>query len=171
MLSDFTKDTSRPGRKRKPIDAHRLLSARLTIDKAHRTLRTWDVVAQHYGISKAAAHRLANDTNYRPSQATIDKVLATPQPIPPLVPVHPCPSCAARGIVKSHADGLDCNGNGGHAVVLAPGETVRRAGQSKPRRRYCRLCLPATLTPEQRRQVRAYALEIAGPVPGAEGGA
>jgi hypothetical protein len=124
MLSDFVKDKSRPGRKRKPIDAHRLLSARLTIDKAHRTLRTWDVVAQHYGISKAAAHRLANDTNYRPSQATIDKVLAAPQPVPPAIPVPPCPDCGS----VHHAR---CNGNGGHAVVLAPGETVRRPGQRK----------------------------------------
>jgi hypothetical protein len=37
-----------------------------------------------------------------------------------------------------------------------------------PRRRYCRLCLPATLTQEQRQQVRAYALEIAGLVPAQE---
>ena len=94
--------------------------------------------------------------------------LGLPAIYPPLVPVAPCPSCAARGIVKSHGDGLDCNGNGGTAVVLAPGETVRRPGQSKPRRRYCRLCLPATLTPEQRQQVRVYALELAGHAPALE---
>ena len=40
--------------------------------------------------------------------------------------------------------------------------------EASPRRRYCRLCLPVTLTQEQRQQVRTYALEIAGPVPGAE---
>ena len=33
---------------------------------------------------------------------------------------------------------------------------------------YYRPCLPATLTPEQRAQVRAYALELAGPAPGVE---
>ena len=33
---------------------------------------------------------------------------------------------------------------------------------------YYRPCLPATLTPEQRAQVRAYALELAGPEPALE---
>ena len=80
---------------------------------------------------------------------------------PPLVPVPPCPDCGS----VHHAR---CNGNGGTAVVLARGETVRRPGQSKPRRRYCRLCLPATLTSEQRQQVRAYALELAGHAPAQE---
>ena len=122
MLSDITKDTSRPGRKRKPLDAHRLLAARLTVDNAHRTLRTWDATAAHYGISKAAAHRLANDTNYRPSQAIVDRIWSTPIPQPPLVPVPPCPDCGS----VHHAR---CNGNGGTAIVLAPGETVRRHGQ------------------------------------------
>ena len=37
-----------------------------------------------------------------------------------------------------------------------------------PRRRYCRLCLPAWLTPEQRQQVRAYALELVGHAPALE---
>lgn len=41
--------------------------------------------------------------------------------------------------------------------------------QPSPRRRYCRPCLPVSLTPEQRRQVVAFALELAGPVPGVEG--
>ena len=40
-----------------------------------------------------------------------------------------------------------------------------------PRRRYCRPCLPATLTTEQRAKVRAYALDLAGPVPALEGSA
>jgi hypothetical protein len=129
-----------------------------------RTLRTWDAVAQHYGISKAAAHRLANDTSYRPSQATIDKVLAAPTPKPPAIPVPACPDCGS----VHHAR---CNGNGGHAVVLAPGETVRRPGQSRQRRNYWRPCLPASLTREQRAQVVAMAasLELAGRVPGVEG--
>lgn len=124
MLSDIAKNTSKPGRKRKPLDAHRLLAARLTVDNGHRTLRTWDAVATHYGISKAAAHRLANDTNYRPSQATIDKVLAAPQPQPSLIPVPSCHDCGS----VHHAR---CNGNGGTAVVLAAGETVRRPTRRK----------------------------------------
>ena len=37
--------------------------------------------------------------------------------------------------------------------------------EASPRRRYHRPCLPATLTPEQRAQVRAYALELAGHAP------
>ena len=80
---------------------------------------------------------------------------------PPLVPVPPCPDCGS----VHHAR---CNGNGGTAIVLADGETVRRPGQSKPRRQYCRLCLPVTLTPEQRAMVRAYALELAGHAPALE---
>ena len=87
--------------------------------------------------------------------------LGLPVLSPPLIPVPPCPDCGS----VHHAR---CNGNGGTAVVLAPGETVRRPGQSKPRRRYCRLCLPASLTPEQRRQVRAYALELVGHAPALE---
>jgi hypothetical protein len=126
MLSDIAKDTSRPGRKRKPFDMAALQNARGEVSLGYRVLRNWDATAAHYGISKAAAHRLANDPNYRPSQATIDKVLATPRPVPPLVPVPPCPDCGS----VHHAR---CNGNGGTAVVLAPGETVRRSGQSKPR--------------------------------------
>lgn len=100
---------------------------------AHETLRNWDAVAAHYGISKAAAHRLANDPAYRPSQAVVDRVRAMPLPQPPQIPVTPCPSCAARGITRSHGDGLDCNGNGGAAIVLAPNETVRKTKQARPR--------------------------------------
>ena len=56
-----------------------------------------------------------------------------------------------------------------HYVTLDPDVVaVRRPAQPRQRRRYCRLCLPATLTPEQRAQVRAYALELAGPAPGVE---
>lgn len=129
MLSDIAKNTSKPGRKRKPLDAHRLLAARLTVDNGHRTLRTWDAVATHYGISKAAAHRLANDTNYRPSRATIDKVLAAPQPQPSQIPVPPCPDCGS----VHHAR---CNGRPVAAVVvLTPGQRV-----TTPRpRRYSRI--------------------------------
>ena len=150
-----------PGRPQKPVDDESLKLARLLMNSTRRVLRTWDATAAHYGISKAACYRIAKDDKYRPAQATIDKVLAAPSPVPPLVPVPACPDCGS----VHHAR---CHGNGGAVVVLAQGETVRRPGQSKPRRRYCRLCLPATLTPEQRQQVRAYALELAGPVPALE---
>ena len=158
MPSDFTKDNSRPGRKRKPIDKAALVMARKTLAKAHNTLRNWDAVAAHYGISKAAAHRLANDLSYRPSQSLVDKIRQAPMPTPPLIPVPPCSDCGS----VHHAR---CNGNGGVAVVLAPGETVRRPAQPKRRRRYWRPCLPASLTPEQRAQVVELAATLAGPVP------
>jgi len=48
--------------------------------------------------------------------------LGLPMLTPPLVPVPPCPDCGS----VHHAR---CNGNGGTAIVLAPGETVRRPGQ------------------------------------------
>ncbi len=95
---------------------------------------------------------------------------------PPLVSVHPCPSCAARGIVRSHADGLDCNGNGGHAIVLAPGETVRRPGRAKRRPPVRRPWMGAELTAamdaagmtdENVRQI--VARWLAGRNPGEEG--
>jgi hypothetical protein len=161
-----------PGRKRKPLDAESLKLARLTMRLSWRTLRTWDATAAHYGISKAAAHRLANDTNYRPSQATIDKVLAAPEPRPPAIPVPACPDCGS----VHHAR---CNGNGGHAVVLAPGETVRRPGQ-RQRQRVRRPWMGAELTAEMdkagvtdatvRWLVTRYIFEkeLAGRVPGVE---
>lgn len=154
MLSDFTKDTSRPGRKPKPIDAASLQLARQTIRAGHKTLRTWDAVAAHYGISKAAAHRLAKDNRYRPSQVAIDKVLTASKPAPPLVPVTPCPSCAARGITRSHGDGLDCNGNGGHAIVLADGQRV--ATKRKPRQ-YSRIAdMPVPILARAIRERQAW---------------
>ncbi len=93
-----------------------------------------------------------------------------------LVSVHPCPSCEARGIVKSHADGLDCHSNGGHAIVLAPGETVRRPAKAKRRRPVRRPWMGAELTAamdaagmtdEDVRQI--VAREVAGRAPGMEG--
>jgi hypothetical protein len=129
MLSDIAKDTSRPGRKRKSLDKASLVVARQVMDMAHHTLRNWDAVAAHYGISKAAAHRLANDPNYRPSQAVVDKIREKPLPLPPAIPVPPCPDCGS----VHHAR---CNGNAGVVVVLAPGERVttpRGPWQSKAR--------------------------------------
>lgn len=73
--------------------------------------------------------------------------------LPPTIPVPACPDCGS----VHHAR---CNGNGGHAVVLAPGETVRKITCPRYRTRYWRPCLPATLTPEQRAQVVAYAKEL-----------
>ena len=120
MLSNSTKYTSKPGRKRKPIDTAALRNARRDVALAYDILQKWDVTAAHFRISKAAAHRLANDDSYRPSQATIDKVLSAPRPQlqAKLVPV--CPDCGS----VHHAR---CHGNGGTAVVLAPGETVKRS--------------------------------------------
>jgi len=173
MLSDFTTNVSKPGRKRKPINAAALQSARGELRTGYRILRNWDATAAHYGISKAAAHRLANDTNYRPSQATIDKVLAASKPVPPLVPVPPCPDCGS----VHHAR---CNGHNGAVVVLADGETVRRPGQSKPRPKVRRPWMGAELTAEMDKAgvtdatVRwlvtryIYERELAGPVPALE---
>ena len=132
-------DATKRGRKRKPLDKGALAVARQTVDAAHRTLRTWDAVGAHYGISKAAAHRLANDPTYRPSQAIVDRIWSTPIPQPPLVPVPPCPDCGS----VHHAR---CNGNGGTAIVLAPNETVRRQGQARPRPRVRRPWMGAELS-------------------------
>ena len=50
--------------------------------------------------------------------------LGLPVLSPPLIPVPPCPDCGS----VHHAR---CNGNGGTAVVLAAGETVRRPTRRK----------------------------------------
>ena len=73
---------AKPGRPRGNIDAEQLATARLLVAVTHNKLGSWDAVASYYGISKAAAHRIANDKTYRPSQTTIDKVLAA-QPSKP----------------------------------------------------------------------------------------
>ena len=77
------------------------------------------------------------------------------EPLPVVVEVSACPDCGS----VHHAR---CHGNGGEAVVLAPGETVRRPGQSRQRTRYWRPCLPVTLTPQQREMVENYAATLAG---------
>ena len=74
--------TTKPGRKPKPINDDDLRVARLLVAVTHNKLGSWDAVASYYGISKAAAHRIAHDKTYRPSQATIDIVLAA-QPSKP----------------------------------------------------------------------------------------
>lgn len=128
MTPNSTKEKPKRGRKRKPINDAALLLARRMVDAGHKTLHTWDATAAHYGISKAAAHRLANDPGYRPSQATIDKVLAAPRPQRRTVSVPACPDCGS----VHHAR---CNGNHGTAVVLAPGQQVT----TKKPRRYSRI--------------------------------
>jgi len=82
MLKEITKNSHKPGRKAKPINDDDLRVARLLVAVTHNKLGSWDAVASYYGISKAAAHRIAHDKTYRPSQATIDKVLAA-QPSKP----------------------------------------------------------------------------------------
>ena len=82
MLKEITKNSHKPGRKAKPINTDDLRVARLLVAVTHNKLGSWDAVASYYGISKAAAHRIAHDKTYRPSQTTIDKVLAA-QPSKP----------------------------------------------------------------------------------------
>lgn len=80
--------------------------------------------------------------------------------------VPECPGCGGAPHVAN--DG--CNGHPVAAVVvLAPGETVRRPGQSRQRRRYWRPCLSADLAPQQREQVLEFAAQLAGLEPGTKG--
>ena len=61
--------------------------------------------------------------------------LGLPPITPPLIPTHPCPSCAARGIIRSHGDKLDCHDKPVVAVaLLAPGEVVKPAPTPKRKR-------------------------------------
>lgn len=148
---------ARRGKKRAPVDKERRELCRRVLFVAHDRLRSWEAVAHFYGLSKAAAHRIAKDDDYRPSKAMMNAILETGLPMARRVWIDPCPDCGS----VHHAR---CNGNGGTVVVLAPGETVRRVATSRTRPHYYRPCLPATLTPEQRAQVVAYALELAGPL-------
>ena len=120
----------------------------------------WRSVGNAIGKSGAYARQLA--TGKRPVTKKVAAAWASKSGwVCKTVEVPACPDCGS----VHHAR---CNGNAGTAVVLAPGETVRRPGQSKPRRRYCRLCLPSSLTTEQRRKVRVYALELASHAPAME---
>lgn len=149
------------GRKRAVVDKNLRNLAKRVLLVAHERLRSWDAVAHFYGLSKAAAYRIAKDDEYRPSKAMLNAIIETDLPMARRVWIDPCPDCGS----VHHAR---CNGNGGTAIVLAPGETVRRPGQPRQRRTYWRPCLPATLTPQQRAQVVGYASQLAGPVPGQE---
>jgi len=111
--------------------------AALGLAGLHAVLRSWRKVGSVIGYSGGYA-KLVADGKRQPSQKALDALheYMTGEPVPPLVPVTPCPSCAARGVVISHGDKLDCHGNGGTAVVLAPGERVttpRGPWQSKAR--------------------------------------
>ena len=101
--------------------------AALALAGLHAVLRSWRKVGSVIGYSGGYA-KLVADGKRQPSQKALDALheYMTGEPAPPLVSVAPCPSCAARGVVISHGDKLDCHGNGGAVVVLAPGETVRK---------------------------------------------
>lgn len=112
------------GRKRAVVDKERRELAKKVLLVAHDRLGSWERVAQFYGLSKAAAYRIANDKDYRPSKAMLNSIIETSVPMARRVWVDPCPDCGS----VHHAR---CNGNGGTAVVLAAGETVRRPTRRK----------------------------------------
>ena len=61
------------------------------------------------------------------------------EPLPDPVPVEPCPDCG-------HVHTGRCNGKDvAQVVCLAPGETVKRKAQAKPRKRYYRPTFPVEL--------------------------
>lgn len=112
------------GRKRAVVDKERRELAKKVLLVAHDRLGSWERVAQFYGLSKAAAYRIANDKDYRPSKAMLNSIIETSVPMARRMWVDPCPDCGS----VHHAR---CNGNGGTAVVLAAGETVRRPTRRK----------------------------------------
>lgn len=113
--------THKRGRKKKPISKYQLEAVRDELIAAYDNAGTWHAVAAHYGISKAAAHRIANDKAYHPSQGTIDKVLIKDRPSPIMFEMPPCPDCHGA----PHAG--RCNGKPvAKVVALAPGEAVRK---------------------------------------------
>lgn len=110
MQHNQTQTTARRGRKAKPINAQQLAGARLLIDETHKRIRTWDAVASHYGISKAAVYRIANDRTYHPSQGTIDTILLKAIPVaspkrPPRRFYRPCLSVELGEMIREY--GID----------------------------------------------------------------
>ena len=123
------------GRKASTVDKKLRDAAGIHVRIAHGRLRTWQAVGEFYGLSKAAAYRIANDNDYRSSSAVLEHIVTTGIPTPPLIPTHPCPSCAAHGIISSHCDKLNCHDKPVVAVaLLAPGEVVKPALMPKRKR-------------------------------------
>ncbi len=116
----------------------------------------WRAVGEKIGKSGAYARQIVNGQRPVTEEIAVAWMLSNGWH-QRLIPVPPCPDCGS----VHHAR---CNGNGGHAVVLALGETVRRPGQRRQRRAYWRPCLPAKLTPQQRAQVLEFAATLEGGV-------
>jgi len=68
------------GRKRSVVDKERRELAKKVLLAAHERLESWERVAKFYGLSKAAAHRIANDNTYRPSKAMLNSIIETDLP-------------------------------------------------------------------------------------------
>jgi hypothetical protein len=97
----------------------------------------WRAVGEKIGKSGAYARQIVNGQRAVTEEIAVAWMLSNGWH-QRLIPVPPCPDCGS----VHHAR---CNGNGGTVVVLAPGETVRRPGQSRKRTRYYRPCLPVEL--------------------------
>jgi hypothetical protein len=133
----------------------------------------WRAVGEKIGKSGAYARQIVNGQRPVTEEIAVAWMLSNGWH-QRLIPVPACPDCGS----VHHAR---CNGNGGHAVVLAPGETVRRPGQSKPRSKVRRPWMGAELTAEMdkagvsdatvRWLVTRYIFEkeLAGREPGLEG--
>lgn len=98
---------------------------RTTVGAAYRVLHTWDSVASYYGISKAAAYRIANDDRYHPSETVAQRVEERSVPRPTTAPVAVCPDCG-----QPHAAKERCHGEPVDVVLLRPGQ---RVATRKPR--------------------------------------
>ena len=95
--------------------------------EAYRRVRGWQEVANHYGMSKAAAYRIVNDPGYRPSAAMLDAIIDKDVPPHKRYEVPACPDC---GLVHTGR----CNGHEvAEVVVLAPGQKVVN-GNGTPKR-------------------------------------
>lgn len=140
---------SRRGKKRAPVDKERLELCRRVLFTAHDRLRTWEAVANFYGLSKAAAYRIAKDNTYRPSKAMLNAIIEAGLPMPRRVWIDPCPDCGS----VHHAR---CNGHAGEAVVLGEGERIVRPSKKSARPRYYRPCLPVEIG----EQVKLHGIDV-----------
>lgn len=123
----------------------------------------WRAVGMKIGKSGTYARQVALGSRPLTSEIAIAWMISNGQP-PDLIPTHPCPSCAARGIIYSHGDKLDCHDKPVVAVaLLAPGEVVLPAPMPKRKRRrkaYWRPCFPL-MSDQAKRKVWAYAHDLA----------